>query len=122
MLIITPTTDKMSEEIEMIKGTLDGIMGAVRTRDYSKVREVVENTKIMLDELKKGITPEQTSPEINEESLELEIYKKFHDEIKRKVRNSGKSNMISISEIDEDLIKTGNEIEFATKDKKENET
>lgn len=48
--------------------------------------------------------------DLNGDLEECEIYKKFYDDIKRMVRNSGKTNVISISEVDEKIIKVGNDL------------
>lgn len=42
---------------------------------------------------------------------ELKIYKEFYEKIKRMVRDSGKTNFLLISEVDEEIIKVGNELE-----------
>ena len=41
---------------------------------------------------------------------QLEIYKEFYIKIKRMARNSGRTNVIMISEIDEEIVATGNKI------------
>ena len=41
---------------------------------------------------------------------ELEIYKEFYKKIKAMARDSGRTNVIMISEIDEVIIDTGNKI------------
>lgn len=83
----------MSIETENIKGSLDTIMSAVRTRDYKRVSELIE-------EIKKAIEP------ISKNLEELNTYKEFFESIKRKTRNTGRSSMISIQEIDEDIFNT----------------
>ena len=41
---------------------------------------------------------------------QLKIYKDFYDKIKAMARDSGRTNVIMISEIDEELVATGNKI------------
>jgi len=43
--------------------------------------------------------------------MENKTYKEFYEEIKRVIRNQGRSSMISISVIDELIVKFGNRLE-----------
>ena len=41
---------------------------------------------------------------------QLEIYKEFYNKIKAMARDSGRTNVIMISDIDEEIVATGNKI------------
>ena len=41
---------------------------------------------------------------------QLEIYKQFYKKIKDMVRDSGRTNVLSLSAVDEEVVATGNKI------------
>lgn len=87
----------MKEKIEALTMSLDSILSLVRSRDYKKISETINNIKTEIGELDLDLS-------------ELDIYKEFHDKIKDEILNSGKTTVLSISTIDNIRIKTGNKL------------